>query len=157
MLLSKKSIRESLKILLVLAGIILVLIVILGFSVYSLLSFNFIHIRISSIGSVFAFMGLVLLGTGVLGIVGTLLDSLRRHLLKERFQLSVKILQELVLIAVFGVIIHTVDQWIDGIEIGNVLTEILLTLFLYGLIALLGKLGKQIRKQDAEEIARRRL
>lgn len=148
--LSKNSMKERLLLWLVLAGIILVLIAILVFAVYSLRSFDFIQLRISSIGSAFAFMGLLLLGLGFLGVIGTMLDSLRRHLFKDRLVWATRAVQEILLIAIFGAMIYLIDQWIDGVEIGNVQTEILLALFLYGLVTLLGRLGDQIKKQDAE-------
>lgn len=135
---------------LVLAGILLVLISILVSAVYTLQSFNFIQLRISSIGSAFAFIGLLLLGLGFLGMIGTMLDSVRRHMFKNRPVWGARVVQEILLIAIFGVMLYVIDQWIDGVEIGNIQTEILLALFLYGLITLLGKLGDQIKKQDAK-------
>lgn len=135
---------------LVLAGILLVLISILVFAVYTLQSFHFIQLRISSIGSAFAFIGLLLLGIGFLGIIGTMLDSLRRHLFGDRPVWAARVVQEILLIIIFGVMLYMIDQWIDGVEIGNIQTEVLLALFLYVLITLLGKLGDQIKKQDAK-------
>lgn len=135
---------------LVFAGSILIITSILVFAVYSLQSIDFIQIRITSIGSMFAFIVLLLLGLGLLSIIGTLIDSLRKHLFQTRFKLTTMIMQEILLIAIFGVIIYAIDQWIDGVEIGNMQTEILLALFLYGIVTLLGKMGDQIRKQDNE-------
>lgn len=148
--LRKNSIGERALLWLVFAGILLVLISILVSAVYSLQSFNFIQLRISSMGSAFAFIGLLLLGLGFLGAIGTMLDSLRRHLFKDRLVWAARLVQESLLIAIFGVMLYVIDQWIDGVEIGNIQTEILLALFLYGLITLLGKLGDQIKKQDAK-------
>lgn len=146
----KNSIGERALLWLVFAGILLVLISILVSAVYSLQSFYFIQLRISSMGSAFAFIGLLLLGLGFLGAIGTMLDSLRRHLFKDRLVWAARLVQESLLIAIFGVMLYVIDQWIDGVEIGNIQTEILLALFLYGLITLLGKLGDQIKKQDAK-------
>lgn len=146
----KNSIGERTLLWLVFAGILLVLISILVSAVYSLQSFYFIQLRISSMGSAFAFIGLLLLGLGFLGVIGTMLDSLRRHLFKDRPVWAARLVQESLLIAIFGVMLYVIDQWIDGVEIGNIQTEILLALFLYGLITLLGKLGDQIKKQDAK-------
>lgn len=148
--LRKNSIGERALLWLVFAGILLVLISILVSAVYSLQSFYFIQLRISSMGSAFAFIGLLLLGLGFLGVIGTMLDSLRRHLFKDRPVWAARLVQESLLIAIFGVMLYVIDQWIDGVEIGNIQTEILLALFLYGLITLLGKLGDQIKKQDAK-------
>ncbi|WP_159887485.1 hypothetical protein [Paenibacillus puerhi] len=147
--------KELSKLLLVLAGIIFVLITIVVFSVYSLQSLSFIHIRISSIYSMFAFIGLILLAAGFLSMVGTMLESLRRHLLKERFELAATTVQELLLISFFGAMIHGIDLWIEGVEIGNPQTEVAFTLFVYLLLNLLGKLGEQVKQQDAEKITRR--
>ncbi len=148
--LSKNSMKERLLSWLVLAGIILVLMAILVFAVYSLQSFDFIQLQISSVGSAFAFMGLLLLGLGFLGMIGTLLDSLRKHLFKDRLIWATRAVQEILLIAIFGAMIYMIDQWIDGVELGNVQTEILLALFLYSLVTLLGRHGDQIKKQDPE-------
>ncbi|CAM4465166.1 hypothetical protein [Paenibacillus tarimensis] len=144
----KGRFKENINLLVVLAGIILILIAVLVFSVYSLQVFDFIKIRITSIGSLVAFIALLFLGLGILGIIGTFLSTLRKHLFKDRFKLAVITVQEIVLIAIFGVIIYTIDLWIDGVVIENVQTEILLALFLYGLISLIGKMGEQIKKQD---------
>lgn len=146
----RKNRMERLHLLLVLAGIVLILVLILIFSVYSLQSLHFIGIRIDSIGSMFAFIGLIMLGTGFLGIIGSLLERLREYVCGEQFHLASTIVQELLLIAIFGTFVHTVDLWISGIEIGNALTEISVALFLYGILTLLGKLGEEVRTRDAE-------
>ncbi|WP_146241075.1 hypothetical protein [Paenibacillus sambharensis] len=145
---SKGRIKNHVQLLAVLAGIILILGTVVVFSVYSLQMFDFIEIRISSIGSMFAFAALLFLGLGIVGIFGTFLETLRTHLFGDRFKLAGIAVQEVVLIAVFGAIIHMINQWIAGFEIGNYQTEILLALFLYGLITLISKLGDHVKKQD---------
>lgn len=147
---NKSNQKERFQLMLVLAGITLILVAILVFATYALLSLDFIHLRISSIASVFAFMGLLILAAGVLSIIGSMLDSLRKHLFQNSFKLASSVIQEMILIAVFGGMIYWIDQWIDGVEIGNFQTELLLALFLYGIITLLAKLGDQIKKQDDE-------
>lgn len=114
-------------------------------------SIDFIHIRISSTASAFAFLGLVMLGTGVLSVIGSMLDGLRRHLFDHSFKLGGVMIQEILLIVIFGGMIYWIDRWVDGVEIGNIQTEFTLTLFLYGLITLLGKLGYEIKKRDKEQ------
>lgn len=150
-IINKNSLKERTQLLLVLAGIVLILTAILVFAVYALKSIDFIHIRISSTASVFAFLGLVMLGTGVLSVIGSMLDGLRRHLFYPSFKLGGLMIQEILLIVIFGGMIHWIDRWVDGVEIGNIQTEFTLTLFLYGLITLLGKLGDEIKKRDKEQ------
>ncbi|AZK45105.1 hypothetical protein [Paenibacillus lentus] len=131
---NKNSLKERTQLLLVLAGIFLILTAILVFAVYALNSIDFIHIRISSTASVFAFLGLVMLGTGVLSVIGSMLDGFRRHVFHHSFKLGGMMIQEILLIVIFGGMIHWIDRWVDGVEIGNIQTEFTLTLFLYGLI-----------------------
>lgn len=149
----KKRITERAQLGLVLIGILLVLAVILVFAVYALRSADLIKFRISSIGSMFAFIGLILFGFAALSSIGTVLDSLRRHLLQNRIKIAGIVVQEVILISMFGLFVHMVDRWINGVQIESVQTEILLTLFLYGLVTLLGKIGDQIKKQDDESEA----
>lgn len=148
---NKNSLKERALLLLVLTAIILILVAILIFAVYSLKSLDFMDIRISSTSSVFAFTVLLMLGTGALSVIGSILDSLRRHLFKDSFKFGGMVIQEVLLIVLFGGMIYWIDQWVSGVEIGNIQTEFLLVLFLYGLITLLGKLGNQIKKRDEEQ------
>lgn len=148
---NKNSLKERTLLLLVLAGILLILVAILVFSVYSLKVFDFMDIRISSIPSLFSFTGLLILGAGALSVIGSFLDSLRRHLFKDSFKFGCMVIQEILLIVLFGGMIYWIDQWVSGVEIGNIQTEFLLALFIYGLITLLGKLGDQIKKRDEEQ------
>ncbi|WP_019639254.1 hypothetical protein [Paenibacillus fonticola] len=147
---NKSNQKERFQLMLVLAGITLILVAILVFATYALLSLDFIHLRISSIASAFAFMGLLILAVGVLSIIGSMLDGLRKHVFQNSFKLVSLVIQEMILVAIFGGMIYWIDQWIDGVEIGNLQTELLLALFLYGIITLLAKLGDQIKKQDDE-------
>ncbi|MOA29798.1 hypothetical protein D3C78_1508360 [compost metagenome] len=48
-----------------------------------------------------------------------------------------------------GLCLHGADQIIDGVEINNVRSEVLLTIFIYGFFFLIEKFAELLKERDA--------
>ncbi|CAH1212245.1 hypothetical protein PAECIP111893_03508 [Paenibacillus plantiphilus] len=145
----KNRLASITKVILAVAATLILAIFTIALLVYLVKSTDMISIRVHSTASMFGFIGILLIMTGVLSVFGTLLETLRIHLFKEHFRYATVTIQELVLIILFGLCLHVVDLWIDGVEIMNAQSEVILTLVIYAFFYLIVKFSDKLKAQDA--------
>ncbi|ARF66879.1 hypothetical protein B7C51_02250 [Paenibacillus larvae subsp. pulvifaciens] len=83
--------------------------------------------------------------------MGTLFNTLWKHLFKERFNLLGVSFSKVIQISLLGLFVHLLDQIIVGVEIRNFYSELFVTTVMYAAVHLLAKFGTYLKEQESNE------
>ncbi|MFB0843016.1 hypothetical protein [Paenibacillus oleatilyticus] len=136
---------------LTLIGILLVLAVFFVLLFYVVKTIHFIDIKIYSFLSASGFIAGLMVGTTFLGIAGTLFNTFWKYVFKEHFTLVAVLCRNAIQISILGLIVHLLDQIIDGVEIRNFYSELFVTIVMYVAVHLLARFGAYLKEQESRQ------